>query len=68
MKKMMTNMRKLEFVIHFHSNINSIHTFMKKMVIFLSQGSLGVSYLAFSTIKELNKSFLMKNLNFYCLI
>ena len=32
------------------------------------QGSLGVSYLAFSTIKDPNKPFIMKNPNFYCSI
>ena len=38
------------------------------MVIFSTQGSLGVSYLAFSAIKDPNKPFLMKNPNFYCSI
>ena len=52
----------LEFVIHFYSNINCIHMSMIK------NGSLIVSYLDFSTVKEPNKSFLVKTSNFHCLI
>ena len=57
-KKIATNMFKLEFVIHFYSNINCIHMSMIK------NGSLIVSYLDFSTVKEPNKSFLVKNIKF----